>query len=311
MKIKQVIKYAFCMACVMVFAPSLSAQEQSNADNRIYIEPLFEYPVVPDELGDNLTDRADYQIENFWNNFDFKNKNAVDQNALNHAFEVYASAMPYATSEKVIKSVDKLIEKIKKNPTLSYQFAKAAEEILYGPRASMWIDEVYIKFLENLVANKKIDKSKKLKFQDQLSILKNSAVGAKAYRFNYVSRDGQHSNFMPKSDFTLIEFGNPECDDCRYAKLKMDISSVLNDLLYDNRLDIYFIITEEDEDGSLLKSTSTYPDKWIVGKAGELDDYYDLRATPSLYLIDKDGKIIAKNISVDNAIAILEVLSQQ
>ena len=44
-----------------------------------------------------------------------------------------------------------------------------------------------------------------------------------------------------------------------------------------------------------------YPSNWVVGASDTVSDILDIRSTPSFYVIGKDGKIIAKNISVDQA----------
>ena len=307
---KRTVTYLLSLTLIFATFLPVKAQDETSKAVGIVIEPLFEYPVAPDEL-ESLQDKTDYLMKNFWNQFDFKAKTAVDQYALNDAFETYCAFMPHASEKVVISSVDDLIGKLKKNPTLTYQFTKAAEEILYGPRSRMWIDQIYVKFLENLVSNKKIDDTKKAKYKDQLSILKSSMNGAKAYQFGYVTLDGTRKQFYPKSKYTLIEFGNPDCDECRFSKLKMDISSVLNDMINDKTLDVYFIIADSGADDSLLQMTKDYPSKWEIGQSSDAEDYYDLRATPSIYIIGQDGKIIAKNVNIDTAIGILEALSNE
>ena len=302
-----------CIAMIAALAVSnvgFAQEEQNTIDEQIVIQPLFEYPVAPEEL-EGLTEKTDYLMKNFWNNFDFKSSKAVDQHALNDAFETYCSFMPHANESVVIKSVDELIKKLKKNPTLSLQFTKAAEEVLYGPRSRMWIDQIYVKFLENLISNKKIEQSKKAKYADQLSLLKGSMNGAKAYSFGYVTLDGARKQFHPKTKYTLLVFGSPDCDDCKFAKLQMDINSVLNDLLNDKKLQVYFIIAESDDDDTLLKMTKDYPSKWEIGQSPDAEDHYDLRATPAIYVLAQDGEIIAKNVNVDTAVGILDELSKQ
>lgn len=281
--------------------PAESVVEEQSAE--VVIPPLFEYPVAPDELPD-LESKVNYLMEHFWDPMDFKAK-SVDQNALNHAFGVYSQAMPYASRNKVFEGVKKLIGKIKGNPGLTYQFTKAAEENMFGPRADVWIDDIYIMFLDNLAANKKIDNLRKMRYEEQRQILKATAIGAKMPQLKFQNRYGSVSEFKPAKDLTLLEFGNPECDDCRYTKLKLEISSDINDLMHDGKLDIAFIIPD-DEDGELLELTQSYPDSWIVGSAVEdTAENFDIRATPCIYILDKEGKIIAKNVDIETAVLIL------
>lgn len=296
-----------------VESPATSASSSVAGDptsGQILIEPVFEYPVAPEEIPD-LNGKTNYLMEHFWDAMDFKSKTPVDQTALNHAFATYCSSMPYADEKKVIKSVASLASKIKGNTSLTIQMTKAAEEALYGPRADMWIDQLYIPFLEVYLKDKKISESRKLRYAEQYRILKATAVDAKAPDFMIELADGRKRPFAADKEFTLIEFGDPDCSDCRYAKMKLDISGVINGLIADGRLGVCFIIADDDEDGSMMEMVKGYPEKWTVGKSPEVVESYDLRATPAFYVLGPGGKIIAKNVSVDTAIGILEAASAE
>ncbi len=58
----------------------------------IEIEPLFEYPVAPEEII-SLSDKSNWLMQHFWDNMDFKKKDAVNQSALNDAFRVFTLPM--------------------------------------------------------------------------------------------------------------------------------------------------------------------------------------------------------------------------
>lgn len=51
---------------------------------------------------------------------------------------------------------------------------------------------------------------------------------------------------------------------------------------------------------------SGFPTKWHTGANEEIDDLMDLRSTPSIYVIDEEGKIAAKNIPVTTAMSIIK-----
>ena len=102
---------------------------------------------------------------------DFKNQGALNQAAVNDAVKVYSFPMQWADKVEVDKSLDKLLAQLQKNPTLLVQFTKAAEEALYGPRANMWIDEVYLKFLSTAMKNKKISKARKERYSRHIEQL--------------------------------------------------------------------------------------------------------------------------------------------
>lgn len=265
----------------------------ANAET-IVIKPLFEYPVAPDSI-QGLREKSNYLMDNFWNPFDFKGKTTVDQNALNHALEVYLTPMRFADDVKSNASMDALLQKLSKNPTLLLQFTKAAEENLYGPRATVWNDQLYLRFLDAYLANKGIKKERKERYRYQADLLRNSLVGATPKDFEYTTPKGTKAHFYPNGVITVIEFGNPDCDECRQAKLKLETNVGFNSLVDKGAVNVLFI-NPSPEDG-WEKEFEGYPEKWHFGVNEDITDLYDIRTTPCLYVIDAEGKIAAKNIT--------------
>lgn len=290
------------LALASAFVPA-SGLAQDNTGTTISIPPLFEYPTAPDDLTD-LSMRSNYLVEHFWDKFNLKSKKTVDQNALNHAFSVYAAPMQWADKEVTHKAADKLIEQISKSPAMLLQMTKAAEENIYGPRAKMWIDEIYVKFLQALVKNKKTPELYKDRYATQLKKLTESAPGSTAPKFTYVNSAGETKVFKPSGNYTLIEFGDPTCYECRMAELKLESNARIDELVKVGKLNICFIIPSESEDWS--KETAQYPENWIVGASDNADEVYDIRLSPTLYIIGPDGKILKKNIDIVSAIELLE-----
>lgn len=241
-------------------------------------------------------------MQHFWDQFDFKNKTAVNQTALNDAFKTFVFPMQWADKTEVDKANDKILSLLAKNPTLQLQFTKAAEEALYGTRAKIWIDEVYMKYIEALLKNKKISDSRKVRYRRQLQQIKNSLTGQAPASFDFVTPTGNPGKFHPIGVFTIIEFGDPDCDDCRHAKLKMETDMKFTSLVDKGLVNVMFIVPDP-VDGWQTKLTD-YPSKWVVGASETVSDILDIRTTPSFYVIGTDGKILAKNVSIDEAKAL-------
>lgn len=278
-------------------------QGETYSENEIVIDPLFEYIEAPDNLPD-LRSRTDYVMDHFWDPFDFKQTDAVDQNALNHAFWVYTQSMPFASEKKVTDSVKKLIGNIKGNPGLTYQFTKAAEENLYGPRASFWADDIYISFLENLLANKKIGEKRKQNFKEQLALLKATSVGSALPAISLYSMDTGPNGLNPGGKMKLVEFIVPGCDEERYSHLKMDISSLVNDMIDDGRLEVVVTYLGKDYSSKTAQEMNL-PAKWRAGYSPDAIEKLDIRLLPSYYILDPKGVIVAKNLTIDDAIEVL------
>lgn len=288
-------------------SPASSPNASESQNNVTTVNALFEYPVAPEEIS-GITEKSNWLMDNFWNNFSIKKVKSVDQAALNHAFAVYSVPMRWADRDKTLASVDKLIASLKGNPTLMLQMTKAAEQNLYGPRASVWIDEVYVRFLEALMNQKKLKDTFKARYDFQLRKLRSTMEGMTAPRFSFTKPDGTPGIYEPTGNYTLIEFGDPSCDDCAMAKLRLDTDIAINDLIKEGKLNICFIVPEMEQGWET--ALKNYPEKWIVGASENVDDIYDIRLSPTFYLIGPDGKIRNKNIPVERAISLVKELTK-
>lgn len=261
----------------------------------MYLDPLFEYPMAPEEIED-FREKCNWLADNFWNPLDIKAKEAVDQAKLNHAFQVYATTVQYADKVRVTAAVDRLLKNLQKNPMLLYQLCKAAEETIYGPRAEFWIDELYARILRASLANKKFPASKRARYEQQLRQLDSTMIGSAPAKFDFRRPDGDPAQFFPMSTPTIIVFGDPDCDECRMGKLRLQSNVSFTKAVADGRINVLFIIPDPEE-GWQSKVTD-FPKNWTVGASDTVADIYDLREIPEVYLINTEGKVIGKHMGI-------------
>lgn len=264
---------------------------------QIVLAPLFEYPVPPDEI-EALPLRSDWMMDNFWKPMDFGSRQTIEQARVNHAFEVYAIAMQWANKDKVTKSVAELLKKLKKNPTLAVQFTLAAEENLYGPRASFWIDEVYKNFLVETLKINKIPTHLRNRWKNQLETLTASEPGKKAPELHFIDKDGGSQRYFAMSTPTVLIFADSKDPNIRLDILRSETDTELTRLLTQGKLNIIFI--DPNTEGADITSL---PERWIGGKLKpDVKNPYDTRVLPTVYLIGPDTKILSRQYSIPMAL---------
>ena len=86
---------------------------------------------------------------------------------------------------------------------------------------------------------------------------------------------------------------------------------MINSLVRDGRMSLLSIYIDEDV-AEWFKGLSDYPEEWITGYNQDLTIrdqlVYDVRAIPSLYLLDRDKKVLFKDISPNMLMLQLERL---
>lgn len=312
LRLKNIIAFLGAGMCLAVldnmstFAQS-APTETGDMPYEIVISPLFEYPSAPEELV-NLQDRSDWLVEHFWDKMNFKDKATVDQNALNDAFYTYIIPMRYASLEKAEKSIKELIGNISKNPALSIQFAKAAEETLYGPRAEMTSDDVLLPFISNVLKVKKLKPSQKEHYETLYKLVSNTRQGTKPPEFDYQTPEGKIAHYRPNGVITVLEFGDSKDSDSRFAKLRMSTDVKFSSMVDRGKINVLYIETNPNVD---LIKTETFPVNWYVGNSKEVAQLYDIRLKPSIYVIDREGKVAVKNVNVETAMQIAVAAAEQ
>lgn len=289
------------------YAQDTGVPDTSEEDKTIVLPTLFDYPVAPEDL--DWTARSEWLGTHFWDSFDFK-KTSVGQQQLNHAFNTWIVPLSYSDANVAYKAVDDVIKKLDKNPTLLIQFTKAAEYGLYAPAtAPVWMDGIFLKFLDAVEKNKKVPQTYKTRYGHERKLLNNTQVGAPATPFMYTSREGRKEKFAPRGKFSLVEFGDPECPDCQMTRISLKNNADVNRYKDAGYLDIYFFITDADEnDLSWTEEVMDYPDSWIVGASEDAEDNLDIRLVPSLFLYDSEGNLVMKNVRLSDVYAKLAEL---
>lgn len=270
-------------------------------------DTYFPYPTPPEALT-TLSERTNYLVEHFWERCNLKS--AFSSRAkLAGAFRDYVSFMPYASADTVHASISRLIEKVKGDKNNLLTLGEIAESALYGDSAEVLSDELYLPFAEAVAANKKIPAAARARFEHQAKVLANSQVGAIAPALPFVGADGCKSDLSKvESPYILLFFNDPDCDDCALVKARLAADFSTRQLIDKGILKIVSIYPDAPSD-EWKESASRYPETWVTGASEDADAAFDMRNAPVMYFLDKDRKILAKNMVIDNVINAFNVIN--
>lgn len=271
-------------------------------------KPYFQLPLIPDSLT-TLQQRTDFMVQHYWDFCDLK-KAFSSRDKMAESFHTYLSFMPYASADVAYASIGKFMDKISRQPDDVLFIGEQAEAILYSDTAEMQSDELYLLFAKAIADNKKVDKNSKLRYQHQAKILSRSQTGMIAPEFDYSDIMGATQHFAPDTTCvaTILYFNDPDCSECNMAKLRLDADIKTNRLIDSGRVKIVSITPGGVTDQWQLKASS-YPASWRIGASDEIDEIYDIRQTPSFYIIDNHGKIVLKNGDIDIVLRVMSMLN--
>ncbi|MGM9787652.1 MAG: DUF5106 domain-containing protein [Candidatus Cryptobacteroides sp.] len=133
-----------------------------------------------------------------------------------------------------------------------------------------------------------------------------NAVGSKATDFRMVDRRGRDLTLYGiEAEYVLIFFSNPGCTSCKQIIELLSQDELIGQAVKDRHLKVLSVYIDEDME-LWQEHIGDYPKEWIVAYDPLLIlrnmDIYNIRAIPSLYLLDKDKTVLLKDAPEEKAI---------
>lgn len=266
----------------------------------------FRLPDIPDGLT-TPEERADYLTRHYWDHFDFADTTLIARPEITEqAFVDFLSVLPYTRQAQA--AVDTLVERTLVSKTMFYHFVELADKYLYEPNSPMHNEELHILVLRALVNNPRVEELDKLRPRRLLDLALRNRPGDTAADFVFTGRDGRQRRLSEiEAEFLLLYFNDPECDECRSMKERLAASPTVCGLLESGRLKVLSVCVEG---RTAAWERATLPAGWIDGcDAGQRltrDGVYDLKAMPTLYLLDARKRVLLKDAPLDRIEALLD-----
>ena len=102
------------------------------------------------------------------------------------------------------------------------------------------------------------------------------------------------------AEYTLLYFYDPTCDECGRVKERLASTPIVGDMLQSGRLDVLSVSVAGDDE---VWRRMDVPKGWTDGRdPGERlvrNAVYDLKAMPTLYLLDPEKRVLLKDASAE------------
>ena len=264
--------------------------------------------------------------ETFWDDYDFNNIALIHQpDITEQKFANFCVSLSRMSEPERNRQVDTLLTRsLRGSRDMFANFMTLAEKYLYDPNSPYRDGELYLPFLQWTIRSTQIEDIWKERPRYQLKLVLENRVGTRAHDFHYItngkgSNDNTNGNakgrgtivkrkgivakgtlYSIKSEYTLIYFNNPECHDCGRVHGYLVASKVFTTMLQSGRLKLLALYPDEDL-GSWTRHKEEYPSSWIAARYAKKADRetYHLPAIPSLYLLDKNKKVLLKDAPVE------------
>ena len=301
------MKRAVTIIFIAVFALSLLAcggsrsKQSDKGDVMQSGEQIVFQPPVPPALLTEEQQRS-YMMEHYWDNFDFADAtllSKIEPQQLLTAFTLYVAG--YVTDAGASEPMRRLMLKASASREMFDYFMQMAEFVLHDPNSQYRSDEKYIPVLEVAISSPLYDEVERMPYEHDLQMARQNRVGSVANDFRYTLASGSSAMMSSiDAEYLLIFISNPGCAMCRDVRESIIASSLLGELITQRRLKILVLYPDEDL-VAWREHLGDYPSTWInaydKGMVITRERLYDLKAIPSLYLLDKEKRVVAKDVA--------------
>ncbi|MCQ2182810.1 MAG: DUF5106 domain-containing protein [Bacteroidales bacterium] len=277
--------------------------------------PMAEIPV----LVENDTDRIEYLVKNFWGPFfkesyptDSSHVLGVPDSEMEVAVSNYLSLLDRVSMNEAQASVCDLFEKTElkqeedSTSLFFLRFTELVSKYLYDPNSPLRNEDYYLPFVRGMAASRFTSEDMRAAYRNEAEMCSLNPVGSTAPDFGFQDINGRkHRLYDIKADLTLLFFSNPGCSACKVIMDDLKNAGEFENWIADGRLAIASIYIDRDLD-SWREYQPNYPEEWITGYDYNFiirdDLLYNVRAIPSLYLLDSEKRVLLKDAPTEKAI---------
>jgi thiol-disulfide isomerase/thioredoxin len=250
-----------------------------------------------------------YNKDHFFDNIDLTDERLLRTPILYARLEAFFTNVVIQAPDSINKEIDNLIKKCESDYKI-FQFVAVYLFNHFRESEIMGHDAVVVKLADDIYLSGKADwVSKEFKddLRKQIDLIRPNLIGKKAENLVMDSFKGIFvSLYDVEKDFTILYFWEPDCGHCKEATPKL---KAYYDKPRDYTLEIFAVCTTSDrskwtkyiEDNKL-----TWTNGWDPKRASRFDYYYNVQSTPLIYILDKNKKIIAKKLAVEEIGSFIE-----
>jgi thiol-disulfide isomerase/thioredoxin/uncharacterized protein YchJ len=243
-----------------------------------------------------------YNKDHFFDNIDLADERLLRTPILYARLNTFFTEVVLQSPDSINKEIDKIIKKTEGNHKV-FQFVAVYLFNHFRESTIMGHDAVMVKLADDIYLNGKADwvtKEFKDDLKKQIDLIRPNLIGKRAQNLIMNSYTGKYVDLDDiEKDFTILYFWEPNCGHCQEATPKLKT-------FYDSpkaySLEIFAVCTTDEKDKwskYIEENKLTWINGWDPQRSSHFDYYYNVQSTPTIYILDKNKKIIAKKLPVE------------
>lgn len=292
----------------------------TNVAGRDSIHALhYTHPAIP-LMMDDSGQRAAYYVQHYWDSYSLADTAFISSDDTELLYTDFIDALQHASPGARSSALRTMMIHAEADSTAYTRFCTLSEKYLYDPNSPVRNEDYYICVLEQMLASKQLSEADKLRSADRLKQALRNRPGMVAPDFTYITPEHlkesghistPHRLNQFRAEYTLLFFYDPDCSNCLKYEQELSEMPAFFEMQKKGILRVLAVYTDDNGEGWLFKS-SQMPHGWVVGwnKQGDISGkmLYEIRATPTMYLLDKQKKVVLKDASMEQIIRFLSAV---
>ena len=282
----------------------------------------FRYPDIPAVYTDPA-ERQEWFLNHFWDDF-FAGDGPCDtglvlgvrREDVEKEMAMYIEllhGLPLEPAQGKMRQLFGKVEDKQAADTSSLVYLMMEEIVthyLYDPNSPVRDEDLYLPYVEGLAESRFTREAARPGYVYQRRMCALNPVGSPAPDFRFTDAAGRtHNLYGIKARTTLLFFSNPGCYACQEIINTLQAVPGMEKMLADGTLAVVNVYIDEDLDAWRAYEPN-YPRAWHCGydAAGLIrsDRLFNVRAIPSLYLLDGGKRILMKDAPVERVVSWLQ-----
>jgi len=259
-----------------------------------------------------------YYKNHFFDGMDFEDDRLLRTPVFQQRVDMYIDRLTYRTPDSMIKSIDYMIDQSRGNDDVfRYLVVYFLNEFATGKKSKiMGMDAVYVHMVEQYYMSGDaywVDDSTKQKMVERATAISPTIIGRPAPNFTVKDSKGQFQTLSSlPGKYTIVYFWDYGCGHCKkvtprlakaYEKYNLQEKGVT---LFTVNINGDVEEWKEKLDTYGLNIEGAINTEDIQRRSGATSTY-DIISTPRMYLLDKDKKVMGKQIGVPQLLKILSI----
>lgn len=264
-----------------------------------------------ENAGEDLAEVNNAGGDSFWEDFDFSDLDAVKNPDIGEQklVDFIYSISEYDSNQRK-SAIDNMLEGAYREKESYKHFLSLFNHYLYNPNSPMQSDVIYESVLEFATSHPLGEDAEDFRNKELYELVKKNQPGQIAENFSALLPNGKVLNLSDiKSKYTLLFFYEPGCQYCEEVIQNYRSHPSINQLIEGEKLTV-FAIYPYGELAAWEAYQNQLPNGWVNGIDKEMkiikSKLYDIKATPTIYLLDEDKKVIYKDVDAEHVLYVLE-----